>query len=83
MLKIKKTITKNTEITTKINEGNVSINMPKNTIEMNLSVNSLNKIKEGIKDKYAENTMDNPKLIIINMLNNIFIKIKMGNEVLK
>jgi hypothetical protein len=79
----KKEEIKETEITTKINEGNISINIPKNTIEMNLSVNSLNKIKEGIKDKCPENTMDNQKLIIINRLNKIFIKIKMGNEVLK
>ena len=79
----KKEEIKETEITTKINEGNISINIPKNTIEMNLSVNSLNKIKEGIKDKCPENTMDNQKLIIINRLNKIFNKIKMGNEVLK
>jgi hypothetical protein len=79
--KKKKEEIKETEITTKINEGNA--NMPKNTIEMNQSVNSLNKVEEVIKDKRAENTKDNPKLIIINMLNNIFIKIKMGNEVLK
>ena len=79
--KKKKEEIKETEITTKINEGNA--NMPKNTIEMNQSVNSLNKEEEVIKDKRAENTKDNPKLIIINMLNNIFIKIKMGNEVLK
>ena len=79
--KKKKEEIKETEITTKINEGNA--NMPKNTIEMNQSVNSLNKVEEVIKDKRAEKTKDNPKLIIINMLNNIFIKIKMGNEVLK
>ena len=81
--KKKKENPKETEITTKINEGNVIIIMPKNTIEINQSVKSSNKIEEGIKDKSATNDLDNPKLIIINMLNNIFNKIKMGNEVSK
>ena len=79
----KEDISKETEITAKINEGNVSINMPKNTIEINQSVKSLNKIEEGINDKWAENALDNPKLNILNLLNNILNKIKMGNEVLK
>ena len=81
----KEDISKETEITAKINEGNVSINMPKNTIEINQSVNSLTKIEEGINDKCFENALDNPKLNILNLLNNILnkIKIKMGNEVLK
>ena len=79
----KEDISKETEITAKINEGNVSINMPKNTIEINQSVKSLNKIEEGINDKYAENALDNSKLNILNLLNNILNKIKMGNEVLK
>ena len=81
--KKKDDITKETEITEKINEGNVSISMPKNTIEINQSVNSLTKIEEGINDKCAENTLDNPKLNILNLLNNILNNIKMGNEVLK
>ena len=81
--KKKKENPKETEITTKINEGNVIIIMPKNTIEINQSVKSSNKIEEGIKDKSATNDLDNPKLIIIYMLNNIFNKIKMGNEVSK
>ena len=81
--KKKEDISKETEITAKINEGNVSINMPKNIIEINQSVNSLNKIEERINDKYAENALDNPKLNILNLLNNILNKIKMGNEVLK
>ena len=79
----KEDISKETEITAKINEGNVSINMPKNIIEINQSVNSLNKIEERINDKYAENALDNPKLNILNLLNNILNKIKMGNEVFK
>jgi hypothetical protein len=41
--KKKEDISKEAEITAKINEGNVSINMPKNTIEINQSVKSLNK----------------------------------------
>ena len=57
--------------------------MPKNFIEINQSVNSLNKIEEGINDKFAENALDNSKLNILNLLNNILNKIKMGNEVLK
>jgi hypothetical protein len=59
--------------------------MPKNFIEINQSVNSLNKMEEGINDKCAENALDNSKLNILNLLNNILnkIKIKMGNEVLK
>ena len=59
--------------------------MPKNTIEINQSDNSLTKIEEGINDKCVENALDNPKLNILNLLNNILnkIKIKMGNEVLK
>ena len=81
--KKKKENPKETEITTKINEGNVIIIMPKNTIEISQSVKSSNKIEEGIKDKCATNDLDNPKLIIIYMLNNIFNKIKMGNEVSK
>ena len=81
--KKKDDITKETEITAKINEGNVSISMPKNTIEINQSDNSLTKIEEGINDKCVENALDNPKLNILNLLNNILNKIKMGNEVLK
>ena len=79
----KEDISKETEITAKINEGNVSINMPKNTFEINQSVKSLNKIEEEINDKCAENDLDNPKLNILNLLNNILNKIKMGNEVLR
>ena len=75
--------TKETEIKAKINTGNISISLPKNTIEINKSVNSLNKIEEGIKDKSAENSLDNQKLIIENMFNNILNKLKMGNEALK
>ena len=81
--KKKEDISKETEITAKINEGNVSINMPKNIIEINQSVNSLTKIEEGINDKCVENALDNPKLNILNLLNNILNKIKMGNEVLR
>lgn len=81
--KKKEDITKETEITAKINEGNTSVNMPKSTIEINQSVNPLNKIEEGINDKCAENALDNTKLNIINLLNNIINKIKMGNEILK
>ena len=81
--KKKEDITKENEITAKINEGNISISMPKNTIEINQPVNSLNKIEEGLNDKCAENALDNPKLIIKNLINNILNKIKMGNEVLK
>ena len=40
--------------------------MPKNTIEINQSINSLNKIEEGINDKWAENALDNSKLNILN-----------------
>jgi hypothetical protein len=79
----KEDITKETEIKAKINTGNISISLPKNTIEINKSVNSLNKIEEGIKDKSAENSLDNQKLIIENMFNNILNKLKMGNEALK
>ena len=71
------------EITAKINTGNISISLPKNTLEKNKSVNSLNKIEEGIKDKSAENALDNQKLIIENMFNNFLNKLKMGNEALK
>lgn len=81
--KEKEEIIKETEIKTEINEGNEDINIPKNTIEINESVNSLNKIEEGVKDRCNESALDNPKLNIINLLNNIFNKIKMGNEVLK
>ena len=79
----KEDITKETEIKAKINTGNISISLPKNTIEINKSVNSLNKIEEGIKDKSAENALDNQKLIIENMFNNFLNKLKMGNEALK
>ena len=81
--KKKEYIIKEIEIIAKINEGNISISMPKNFIEINESVNSLNKIEEGINDKFAENALDNSKLNILNLLNNILNKIKMGNEVLK
>ncbi len=33
--------------------------MPKKTIEINQSDNSLNKIEEGIKNKFTENELDN------------------------
>ena len=81
--KKKEYITKETEITAKINEGNTSISMPKNTIGINQPVSSLNKIKEGLNGKCAENALDNPKLIIKDLINHILNKINMGNEVLK
>ena len=57
--------------------------MPKKTIEINQSDNSLNKIEEGIKDKFTKNELDNLSLIIKNMFNYILNKTKMGNEELK
>ena len=70
------------KITTTINEGNNDIIMTKNTTEPNEPSVSFNKINNEIKDKCEENDLNNPKLNIINLFNNIVNKIKMGNEVL-
>ena len=70
------------KIATKINKGNEDTITAKNTRETNKPSDSFNKIENEIKDKCAENALNNPKLNIINLLNNIINKIKMGNEVL-
>ena len=70
------------KITKTINKGNEDTIMAKNTKETNKPSDSFNKIDNEIKDKYAENALNNPKLNIVNLLNNIVNKIKMGNEVL-
>ena len=70
------------KIATTINKGNKDTITAKNTRETNKPSDSFNKIENEIKDKCAENALNNPKLNIINLLNNIINKIKMGNEVL-
>ena len=70
------------EIKAKLNKANVGTTIDKTTTENHKSDDSINKIDDEIKGKHPENELNNPKLNIINLFNNIVNKIKMGNEVL-
>ena len=71
------------EIKAKLNKANVGTTIDKTTTENHKSDDSINKIDDEIKGKHPENELNNPKLNIINLFNNIVIKINMGNEDLK